>query len=138
MKPTIVFFVFLFGVMAGYGWQHYHHKLLVGDLKLTIDENQQNISEIRERVFALQQNIQIEQTIQKIIICESMGKHNARGDSGKSYGPAQFQQKTFNWMKSEAGWTELQWTDPEHQLQLLRWALQNGHGNHWTCFRKIG
>ncbi|MBI5449357.1 hypothetical protein HY948_03515 [Candidatus Gottesmanbacteria bacterium] len=136
-KLFVGFIVFVFGIMVGYTWQNYHNKLLVGDMKQIISENQQSINEMRDRIFSLQDDIRIEQVVQRIIICESQGKYNVVGDGSKSYGPAQFQQKTFNWMKAQAGQPELHWMNSEHQIWLLRWALKNGYGNHWSCYRSI-
>ncbi len=134
-KIIMVFLVFLFGIMAGYGWQNYHHKLLVGDLREEISDNRQRINEMRASVISLQEDIKTEQIVQKIIICESSGKYNARGDGGKSYGPAQFKNATFKWMKVLAGRPEIQWKNPQHQVWLLRWAIGNGYGGHWTCYQ---
>ena len=42
MNRLIIFFIiFLFGVMAGYGWQNYHHGLRITEIKKEIAENRQ-------------------------------------------------------------------------------------------------
>lgn len=81
------------------------------------------------------------QLIQKIISCESSGRHtNVWGDldyKHPAYGVAQFQERTFNWMRGLAGRNDLEWKNKEDQLWLLAWALENGKGKFWTCYRKV-
>lgn len=137
MKLIYIFFVLLFGVFLSYARQHYHHALLVGELKQEIGENQQRIDEMRLNILSLSDELEREQIVQKIILCESGYKHNVRGDGGKALGPAQFHKETFRWMKAQAGRTDMQWQNPEHQLWLLKWALKAGYGNHWTCYRQM-
>lgn len=77
----------------------------------------------------------------KIIECESKFKHvNNWGDLDypyPAYGIAQFQERTFNWMKGLAKMPDLEWKNREDQIWLLRWALKNGYGNHWyTCYNR--
>ena len=70
-----------------------------------------------------------------IIACESSGYHHGVwGDSGKSYGIAQFQLGTFKDLRTEAGKPELKWMNKADQLWLLDWALRHGYGKRWTCF----
>ena len=62
---------------------------------------------------------------------------NVWGDGGLSYGPAQFQYRTFKWMRVMAGKPHLKWKNAQHQIYLLKWAIQNGHERHWrNCYRK--
>lgn len=87
------------------------------------------------------ENIQkqrIETIAKKIIQCESEGKHNVWGDRHLTfpvYGIAQFQQRTFYWLANISGKKNMKWKNKEHQIVLLKWALQNGQGELWTCFR---
>ena len=55
------------------------------------------------------------------------------------YGIAQFQNRTFNWMKKEAGWDWMEWKNDEHQLQLMEWAFEQGeeYKRHWSCYRTL-
>lgn len=76
----------------------------------------------------------------QVIACESAGRmvcNNHEPDGKRSCGIAQFQRPTFNWMRHKAGVDTLDYNDPLHQIALLNWALENGYGNHWTCYRKI-
>lgn len=72
-----------------------------------------------------------------IIECESSGRYNAVGYDGVSVGIAQFQKSTFDEMKAKARMPNLRWKNPIHQLRLMVWMLDHGHGNRWTCFRKL-
>jgi len=72
-----------------------------------------------------------------IIECESSGRYDATGDDGVSVGIAQFQEATFNEMKKKAKMPLLRWKNPVHQLRLMIWMIEHGHGDRWTCYRKI-
>lgn len=76
-----------------------------------------------------------------ILECESSGEHRdkhghlRKGDSGASIGIAQFKRETFELFKKRAGHPEWRHKNAIHQLRLMRWMLDNGHGKHWTCFK---
>lgn len=70
---------------------------------------------------------------EKIIECESRWNENARGKAGE-IGIAQFLPKTFYWM-SELSGIEGSIYDPEIQVKILNWALENNLGKYWTCFK---
>lgn len=78
-----------------------------------------------------------------VIACESTWRHydaNGRilvGDKHlpiQAYGIAQFQIRTFNWLKDLAGRPELSWKIKDDQIWLLRWAIDNGYGSLWSCY----
>ena len=74
--------------------------------------------------------------IENIIMCESSGRHNnIWGDAGE-YGIAQFLPETFYWM-SEISGIDGEWKNKEDQIKILKWAIRNGYGSHWTCYRKL-
>lgn len=73
--------------------------------------------------------------IQEIIQLESSGGRYLHGLDGE-YGPAQFKEETFNWMKKLSGMDWLEWTEYDDQIVLLDWALRNGYQSHWTTFKK--
>jgi len=76
--------------------------------------------------------------IDKILQCESENKHHIWGDLNyiyPAYGIAQFQKRTFLWLSKIAGKKNRQWKNKEHQIELLIWAIENGHGRLWTCYR---
>lgn len=76
--------------------------------------------------------------LEEIIQRESSGKHDGIwGDAGKSYGIAQFQEKTFYWLAEKAGLQNPDWKDETQQIALLAWAVKNGHGGLWTAVRQM-
>ena len=78
--------------------------------------------------------------IDKIVECESSGRHtNIWGDTHTrhpAYGIAQFQRRTFYWLADKSGLEGLKWKRESDQIQLLSWAVANGYGSLWTCYRK--
>jgi hypothetical protein len=74
-----------------------------------------------------------------IIEKESGGKM-VWGDKDKKYkafGIAQFQERTFNWLKQESGMPYLNWKNEQNQETLLIWALEHGYCYLWsTCPQK--
>ena len=75
--------------------------------------------------------------IVNIVNCESSGRHDAVGDDGISYGIAQFRKETFYEFAKQSRIKGLRYRNPAHQLILLNWALDNGYGYRWTCYRKL-
>lgn len=72
-----------------------------------------------------------------IIECESSGRFNAVGDGGLSHGIAQFRRDTFYEFASLAKMKGMRWKNPIHQMRVMNWALDNGYGRRWTCYRKL-
>ena len=70
-----------------------------------------------------------------IIECESSWSENAVGKLGE-IGLAQFKKRTWNWMCGLSG-MDLDIYNPQHQMKLLLWALQNNLEHHWTCFNLL-
>jgi hypothetical protein len=71
-----------------------------------------------------------------ILACESGFRHDGIwGDGGRSYGIAQFKQRTFRWLSGLAGRNNLRWANKHDQIWLLDWAVENGYAKHWTCYR---
>lgn len=70
--------------------------------------------------------------------CESGNNHKVKpGDDGKAIGKFQFHVPTFEWMKGLAGLPELKITSEQDQEILFKWAIENGYGRHWTCYRDL-
>lgn len=128
-----IFIIFIFGVMAGYVWQYHHQGLKFKALQAEIIDNEDSITRLRYRVEDITKDLILEQTLEKIIMCESGGNSHATGDNGKAKGVAQFHFDTFEEMKHKAGQNNLKWENSDHQIKLLRWALQNGYERHWVC-----
>lgn len=74
----------------------------------------------------------------KIIQCESSGMNVQIIDSnGKwSRGIAQFQDETWGWMSKKAGIAGSP-LDRVKAREVLLWALKNGYGRHWTCYKIV-
>lgn len=73
--------------------------------------------------------------MQEIIRRESSSGKHLWGQDGE-WGPAQFKEQTFNWMKKKAGMEQLEWFNYHDQITLLDWAIRNGYETHWTTFKK--
>ncbi|TAN59830.1 hypothetical protein EPN18_09755 [bacterium] len=83
------------------------------------------------------QKLKTEKTVAEIIKCESGGRHEGVwGDGGKSYGIAQFQRQTFRELALKADMPHLRWTSRADQIELLRWAVDNGYGPRWSCYEE--
>jgi hypothetical protein len=75
-----------------------------------------------------------------IIFCESGGDNSKIGDLDykyQAYGVAQFQIRTFDWLKELAGMDYLEIENEQDQKILLEWAIENGYGYLWTCYHKV-
>ena len=92
-------------------------------------------------IVEIQHQIELLLTAQNIVMCESSARHDGVwGDKHKSYpayGIGQFQERTFYWLADKAEMTGLKWNKVDDQLRLLLWAIDNGHANLWTCYRRI-
>lgn len=77
----------------------------------------------------------LERTTCEILKCESNFVHEGKWGKAGEYGWAQFKKGTFNWMKELAGMPMLKWKSQTDQLCLLRWALRNNLGSHWSCYK---
>ena len=73
----------------------------------------------------------------KVAECESEFKTTATGDSGKAYGVFQFHKPTFKEFAKEFGDESLEYKNTEHAIELAVWALAQGKGYHWTCYRNL-
>ncbi len=91
--------------------------------------------EFEERIIFKKKAIVITPEMYDIIKCESQWNNEAIGKAGE-IGLAQFKKETFEWMSGLAEF-EGNIYSAYDQLWLLKWALENGYGNHWTCYRKL-
>lgn len=75
----------------------------------------------------------------KTIECESQFNQFAVGDHGKARSVAQFHEPTFDYFKKLAGpaYADLKYTDAKDQITLMAWAIKHGHGNDWSCYRRL-
>lgn len=101
-------------------------------------ENGALIDEMREKIDALESEIATREEMAKIIECESGGRHDGIwGDGGRAYGITQIHKGTFYELAGKAEIKGLDWKNKHDQITLLRWALEHGYGDHWTCYRKL-
>lgn len=120
-----VFFAFISGIYLG-------GKITFGAMEFLREENKG----LKKQAAGFQQEIKTRDLLDKMIECESGGVHHGRwGDGGKSYGILQYQRPTFNKLKKKAGMAWLDYWNKEDQIVLAKWALQNGYGHHWTCYK---
>lgn len=88
----------------------------------------------------------------KVIACESSWYEHKVGDGGKSFGLPQFKRSTFAMLSKKAMRdpefvSDFRYIErkisrpvfryPSHKLLLAQWAMANGYGEHWTCYRKL-
>ena len=74
----------------------------------------------------------------RILWRESSLRPCVEGDSDMphvAFGPAQYQERTFDAFKNEARMPWMNWKNPEHQLILTWWAVKNGKEKAWTTAR---
>lgn len=125
------------------------------DIKREMEINSRAIAVLQKKIDILQRKVdeaneelRHRKIVQRVIDCESSGRHEGVwGDGGKSYGIAQFQKKTFYYLAAKAlksphspffkAGQSGDWKDREDQIQLLSWAVKNGYGNLWSCYKPI-
>jgi len=87
--------------------------------------------------LVLEKAPEVSPEVYAIIKCESSWKEDAVGDGGRAYGLAQFHRPTWDWLTELSG-KDLDYKNPQHQIELLTWAIENGRSYLWTCARKLG
>lgn len=76
--------------------------------------------------------------VRAVIQCESSGRHEGVwGDNGKAYGLLQYWEETFYRHGRQAGLKNAHWKNEGDQVTLFLWALENGKGKEWSCYRKL-
>lgn len=92
------------------------------------------LDEATEEINKEQETLEI---LENIIKAESGGKHEGVwGDEGKSYGIVQFSKNTFEFLSEKSGIENLEWKNEYDQIVLLRWAIMNDFGSHWSTYEK--
>lgn len=86
----------------------------------------------------MRQESRFHEIVRAVIQCESSGKHDGIwGDNGKAYGLLQYWEETFYRHAKQAGLKNAQWKNQGDQIALFLWALENGKGREWTCYRNL-
>lgn len=74
----------------------------------------------------------------RVVDCESDFVIGAVGDNGAALGLPQFHKETFYRMKRLSGEEKMyEYGDERTGLRMLVWAISEGHGNEWTCYRSL-
>jgi len=76
-------------------------------------------------------------TLERIIIAESSGKHKGIWGQDGEFGICQFKKQTFFFLADKAGLPNPDWKDQSQQVALLNWSIRNGFANHWSTFEKM-
>ncbi len=74
-----------------------------------------------------------------MVKCESGGKKdaaNSKDPNGGSYGILQYQKPTWDQYTKEYG-QALDYNSYHDQILLTAWAISQGKGKAWTCYRKL-
>lgn len=99
------------------------------------------IKRLKVKYAQVSYSSEIEDKVNAVIQCESGGVHDRWGDLDypyHAYGIAQFQERTFYWMEGLAKPDhKLYWYNEQDQRFLLKWAIENGLGKYWTCYRRL-
>ena len=96
-----------------------------------------DLRQAEERLRTLSEKARQREVIYKVIECESSFRHdNIWGQAGE-YGLLQFKEKSFYYLLRLSPYKKLKWKDARHQYLLASWAIENGHGGHWSCWRKV-
>ena len=121
---------FAYGIV--WGWQDAEDRAEAERFKAVILHNK-----IERLQAQIQAEIKLREQVLSVIMCESSGRHEGIwGDRGRSYGITQLQKPTWDYLSVKAG-IQGSWKDKQDQVRLLEWAIQNGHGDNWTCWRKL-
>jgi hypothetical protein len=100
----------------------------------------------------------IDRVVEEVIQCESGGRQKIWGDCDedipypyycktlvcakkyhcKAHGCAQFWRDTFNWLAGLSKRKGLKIDSEQDQRWLLKWAIINGYGWNWTCYKEEG
>lgn len=107
-------------------------------LDMTREEYIQSLGDPAKIMKAVAADVGIDkQVLWNLAVCESGMRHDGiYGDNGRAYGLMQFHRRTFDWFKKMAGRESMRIENMYDQIVLAAWAIKNGFGEHWTCFRK--
>ncbi len=126
----------VFAVAFNIGVFKVESRITEGAIEQRLKEKDAWIERLKLSLHQAEQDAELEREKLSILTCESGLRHEGIwGDGGKSYGIAQFQYATFKDLRTQAGRLDLRWKDMHDQLWLLDWALRNGYGRYWTCYK---
>lgn len=71
--------------------------------------------------------------LNQVMLCESRGEQDTKGDHGMSHGIFQIQTETWKRFTKEMG-ESLDINSPIDQSKVAAWAFANGHAGEWTTY----
>ena len=83
----------------------------------------------------------IKEKLELLSQCESSGRQyaiNSKEIHGSSYGILQFRLETFNHFGKRYGLPHTDIFSKEQQFAIAKAMIEDGRGNHWACWRKLG
>lgn len=91
-----------------------------------------------EKPVVLAEQVRLDAVVQKLIDCESGGKSVRIIDSNGyySYGILQFQKSTWDDFSEQSGIVGDPMV-PNDAITMARWAVRNGYGTRWSCWRNV-
>ena len=126
----------ILGIIIGYTYGNYSASKEKDSLAL---DNKDFILQVVSLSYELEKLSQRYEDLGLVIECESSGNHEGIwGDCAlpyPAYGIAQFQKRTFDFLKRLAERKDLSYWDKNDQVWLLNWAMDNGFGHYWTCYK---
>ncbi len=151
------FMLVVIGAMMGLVWSHIqiqeHKEAMSNEQRAMSNE----LKEAERKLAEMEEEIEHQKLIKSIAMCESSLRHDGIwGDGGKSYGLFQFQRRTFYWLAGKISneqramsnednppnppllrGNKWKWKDARHQYVVASWAIKNGYGDLWTCYKKL-
>lgn len=90
------------------------------------------------RTANLMQEVRLDAAVQRLIDCESGGRSVRIVDSNGyySYGILQFQKSTWDEFSKQSGLVGDPMV-PNDAIPMARWAVKNGYGPRWSCWREV-
>lgn len=70
----------------------------------------------------------------KVMLCESGGRQNVKGDGGRANGVFQFHLGTFLSYEKQLG-IDLDYASYQDQIHLAAYMFSIGEARHWTAYR---
>jgi len=81
-----------------------------------------------------QTGLEIDETLRKIIECESNWRWWVKNKKSTAYGLCQMIKSTRERVERELG--EINWNDPKEQLLACKWLYETEGTKHWKASRK--
>ena len=108
-----------------------------GQARIIRLESQSYAERIQREVVLerLERRLRLTEATLSTALCENGLRLDGVGDGGRSHGFLQVQRATFYDLAGKAGMKGLYWKNPYHQVKIFQWAVENGYGKKWTCYK---